>query len=176
MRHFLILALVAAGLTGCATVATGPRFSPLASPPGNQSRIYLLRDKVLYLAQGPGIANPQIAIDQHLIGGLENGGYLSAEVSPGAHTVSVGVGDAQTIRGLTLAPGGTAFVDVIDKSRMAGARAFSAGLTGGALGGIAQALQEQNEAAERREGPIWRVVLIPPEEGIAILQTLSLSQ
>jgi hypothetical protein len=88
----------------------------------------------------------------------------------------VGVGEAQTIRGFAIMPGDEAFIDVYDKTRMAGARALAAGATGGAIGGAMQALEEQEEAAERHEGPIWRVEQIPPADGMAILQTLALSQ
>lgn len=59
---------------------------------------------------------------------------------------------------------------------MAGARALGAVITGGTLGGILQALQEQEESAERHEGPIWWVEPIAPQDGIAVLQILSPSQ
>jgi len=49
-------------------------------------------------------------------------------------------------------------------------------MTGGAIGGMAQALQEHEEAAERHEGPIWHVDLIEPADGLAILQSLALSE
>lgn len=176
MRHLSILLVAAAALAGCVTEASGPHFAPQAPPIAGQGRVYVLRDKVLYLAQGPGIGEPEVAIDRRVIGHLENGGFLTADVPAGMHTVSVGTGEAETARGFIVAPGGEEFIDVLDKSRMAGARALGAGITGGALGGIAQALQEEEEAAERHEGPIWRVDPIPPQDGIAILQTLSLSQ
>lgn len=176
MRPLSILLVAAATLAGCVTEATGPRFTPRAPPVAGQARVYVFRDKVLYLAQGPGVGKPEVAIDRRVIGHLENGGFLAADVPAGMHIVSIGTGEAETARGFTVAPGGEEFIEVLDKSRMAGARALGAGITGGALGGVAQALQEQEEAAERQEGPIWRVEPIPPQDGIAILQTLSLSQ
>jgi hypothetical protein len=111
-----------------------------------------------------------------VIGDLENGGFLMADVPAGQHSVSLGVGEAQTIRGFAVMPGDEAFFDISDTSRMAGARGFAAGLAGGAIGGFAQALQEQAEAAERHEGPIWAVDRIPPAAGLPVLQNLSLSQ
>lgn len=176
MRHLSILLVAAATLAGCVTEASGPRFTAQAPLIAGQARIYVLREKVFYLAQGPGIGKPEVAIDRRVIGHLENGGFLTADVPAGTHTVSVGTGEAETARGFIVAPGGEEFIDVLDKSRMAGARALGAGITGGALGGIAQAFQEQEEAAERHEGPIWRVDPIPPQDGMAILQTLSLSR
>jgi hypothetical protein len=165
-------------LAGCVTNAVGPRFGtvPHAALAAGQARVYVFRDKVLYLAQGPGIGRPEVAIDGRVIGNLENGGFLTADVAGGIHTVSVGVRGAQTRRGFTATFGEQIFIDVYDKTRMAGARGIAAGLAGGAIGGIAQALQEQQEAAERHEGPIWRVDQITAAEGLAIVQGLSLSE
>jgi hypothetical protein len=154
MRHPSILLVAAATLVGCVTEASGPRFTARAPLIAGQARIYVLRDKVLYLAQGPGIGKPEVAIDRRVIGHLENGGFLTTDVPAGVHTVSIGTGEAETARGFTVAPGGEEFIDVLDKSRMAGARALSAGIAGDALGGIAQALQEQEEAADRFGGLI----------------------
>jgi hypothetical protein len=144
--------------------------------PAGRARIFVLRDTVLYLVQGPGIGRPEVAIDRRVIGNLENGGFLMADVPAGQHSVSVGMGEAQTIRSFAVMPGDETFIDVSDKSRMAGARGFAAGLAGGAIGGVAQALQEQEEAAERHEGPIWAVDLILPAAGLPVLKNLSLSQ
>jgi hypothetical protein len=106
MRHLSILLVAAATLVGCVTEASGPRFTAQAPLIAGQARIYVLCDKVLYLAQGPGIGKPEVAIDRRVIGYLENGGFLTADVPAGMHTVSVGTGEAETARGFIVAPGG----------------------------------------------------------------------
>jgi hypothetical protein len=56
-----------------AVIPTRSAAMPLAS---GQARVFVLRDKVLYLAQGPGIGRPEVAVDGQVIGSLENGGFL----------------------------------------------------------------------------------------------------
>jgi hypothetical protein len=106
MRHSSISLVAAATVAGCVIAASGPRFTPQAPPIAGQARVYVLRDKVLYLVQGPGIGKPEVAIDRRVIGHLENGGFLTADVPAGIHTVSIGIGEAETARGFTVAPGG----------------------------------------------------------------------
>jgi hypothetical protein len=183
MRRLILVAAMVWGLAGCGIwnariSASGPLFSAVPQSPlaVGQARIFVLRDKVLYLAQGPGIGRREVAIDGRVIGYLEDGGFLMDDVSAGLHSVSIGVGGAQTTRGFAVEPGEEAFINVDDKSRMMGARALATGAVGGAIGGITQTLQEQEEAAEGHEGPIWRIEQIPPADGMAILQNLALSQ
>jgi hypothetical protein len=179
MRSRLLLALgLTAALTGCVSNATGPRFGGIsqAPPAAGQGRVYVLRENVLYLAQAPYIAKPAVAVDGRVIGYLQNGGYLAADVPAGEHALIMGFGSEPTIRGFAVPPGGAAFFETYDKTRVAGSRAFVAGMAGGAIGGMTQALQEQREAEERHEGRIWTLDPVPAPVALQKLQSLVLSE
>jgi hypothetical protein len=176
-RSVFLLALLVT-LSGCVSNASGPRFNSLnqSPPPSGQARVYVLRENVVYLAQAPYIAKPAVDIDGHTIGYLQNGGFLVANTPAGEHALTVGFGSEPTIRGFAAAPGNEVFFEAYDKSRMTGARAAVAGVAGGAIGGIQQALEEQGEAAERREGRIWAVDQISAPAALQELQNLALSE
>ena len=68
MRRLSQAIVVVAFLAGCVTNASGPRFgmAPQDLLAAGQARIHVFRDKVPYLAQAPGIARPEIALDERI--------------------------------------------------------------------------------------------------------------
>jgi hypothetical protein len=142
-------------VSGCVTNASGPRFDQI--PPSDLSagygRIYAFREEVFYIVQAPHIVRPEVAIDGQPIGGLANGGFLTADIPAGRHAftvVSRGPLADQSVKYFDLASGSHVYIEVYDKSRMEGARA-AAGAVGGAVGGaITGASQAASESDATR--------------------------
>jgi hypothetical protein len=136
-RWSFILLCCTLTLAACATSATGPTFSSQTPPaaPNGYVRVYLFRDKVLYLAQAPYIAQAQIAIDGRTVGNLANGGYLVTNIVAGRHSITSGSGAYQTTRVFDAASSGDGYIEIIDKTRMEGARMVAEGAIGALAAG-----------------------------------------
>jgi hypothetical protein len=181
----LFVALAATLLFGCVESATGPTFSEQAQPNASEgfARIFVYRDKVLYLAQAPYIVRAQIAIDGQIVGSLANGGYLVTSVAAGHHSITAGSGPYQTTRSFDARGSGDGYIEIADKSRMEGARMAGEAAVG-AVGAttrqdmyasaVSAALQD--EAFSGNPERIWDVAFPGRNEAINKMQTLSLSQ
>jgi Protein of unknown function (DUF2846) len=150
----LLLLLVA----GCATNASGPPFDQIAQGmlAAGYARVYVFREKVFYVVQALHIVRADVAIDGRPIGGLTNGGFLTADVPAGRHVVSVasrGVIADQSVKYFDVASGNRVYVEVYDKSRMEGARAAS-GAVGGAVGGAVMGASQASAEGEATRADI----------------------
>ena len=114
MKSRFIISLAAALLAGCATNANGPAFNSQTDPtaPTGYARVYVFRDKVLYLAQAPYVVRTQIAIDGRIVGNFTNGGYLVTNVAAGQHAIAAGSGEYQTIRPFNAASSGDGYTEM----------------------------------------------------------------
>ena len=155
MRPRSFVLLCALTVAGCATSASGPVFSNQTAPvaPNGYARVYVFRDKVLYLAQAPYIAQTQITIDGHIIGSLTNGGYLVTNVAAGRHSLTAGSGAYQTTRNFDAASSGDGYIEIIDKTRMEGARMAAEGAVG-ALAARGNAIQAAEGRRETRQDEV----------------------
>jgi hypothetical protein len=194
-------------VSGCVTNASGPRFDQI--PPSDLSagngRIYAFREKVFYIVQARHIVRPEVAIDGQPIGGLANGGYLTADIPAGRHAftvVSRGPLADQSVKYFDLVSGNRVYIEVYDKSRMEGARAVG-GAVGGAITGASQAASESDATrvdikvgaaagsvsgamagaaygiappGPEGEGRIWAVDLVRESDALYIMRGLSLSK
>ena len=106
-------------VVSCVTSASGPRFSAMqqAPLPAGQARVFVLRDTVLYLAQGPGIGRPEVAIDGRVIGYLENGGFSDGRCSRGATLSFRGGGRVPTAAALPVLQNLSLSQRIRDKSK-----------------------------------------------------------
>ncbi len=173
MRTFQVMALVAmTTLSACAVSAEGPSFDTVSDAPPdlNTAKVYVFRDKVLYLAQAPYIARPQVTLDGSPIGDLKNGGFLSVNVSVGHHSLVIEPGPDQSRISFDLQGKSTAYLAVYDKTRMEGANAALAGAAFGAVGGVIYTLSAN--ATTRNEGRVWHIEPLYPEDALPILHTL----
>jgi hypothetical protein len=186
MRKFVLL-LACLILVNCSTNASGPRFENVPKEPlaQNQSRVYVFRDKVPYAVQAPHIVKAEIAIDGTVIGNLENGGFLTTDITAGRHSISATSASDPTIKYFDAAPESEIYIEVYDKTRMEGARA-----AGGAAEGALLAKAENGDVAggmtrgalagffyskNSDEGRIWGMDYITEQEALPRLRELSLS-
>jgi hypothetical protein len=146
MRAFALMFCVGFMLSGCATDATDPTFNSINQPaaPSGYARVYIFRDRVLYLAQAPYVEKAQITIDGHVFGNLANGSYLIANVASGPHSLIASSGSYQTAMTFVAAPSGDGFIEISDRTRMEGARMAVEGAVG--------ALAARNNAVQAGEG------------------------
>jgi hypothetical protein len=175
MRTFLAGILLV--LAACGTNASGPRFGELHEPPvsAGQVRVYIFRGKATYLAQAPSVVRAQIEIDGRPIGGLENGGFLTADLSAGPHTIAAVSGSDSTVKSFQATGRGDVYVEVWDKTRMEGAAPLAAGLVGGAAGGaIVGAVQ--GASREDSEGRVWGINFVTADDALPVLRGLALSE
>jgi len=174
MRNVIVTTLAVAVLFGCAVSASGPSFSNLPQSPltADQVRVYVFRDKVLYLAQAPHVVRATIAIDGRTVGYLANGGFLIADVPAGHHSVSAASAAYLTVRDFDVAPGSDVYVQVYDKTRMQGVPIIAAAAVGGVIGGAVVGAVVFSGGAER----VWGVDLVPKADAWPVLQGLSLSK
>lgn len=122
MQHHILI-VAAFVLAGCAMTADGPTFSTQAHtpiPPG-YTRVYMFRDRVLYLAQAPYVVRAEIVLDGHPVGALLNGAYLSIDIPAGVHKIIAQSAGYYTMRDFT-ADTGTGYIEISDWTRMEGAR------------------------------------------------------
>jgi hypothetical protein len=114
---------------GCVAEATGPAFNTQgpAPVPIGYTRVYVFRDKVLYLAQAPYVVRAQIEIDGRPIGALLNGSYLSVNLSRGPHSLIAQSGEYYTTRTFTVENGSVGYIEISDMTRMEGGRMLAAG-------------------------------------------------
>jgi hypothetical protein len=172
-----LLAGILLVLAACGTNASGPRFGELHEAPvsAGQVRVYIFRGKATYLAQAPSVVRAQIELDGRLIGGLENGGFLTADLPAGPHTIAAVSGSDRTVKSFQATGRGDVYVEVWDKTRMEGAAPLAAGLVGGAAGGaIVGAVQ--GASREDSEGRIWGVDFVAPDDALPVLRGLALSE
>ena len=155
MRCRSNLFVLAFFLSGCATSATGPTFNSEAgpTPPLGFVRVYVFRDKVLYLAQAPYIAQTQIAVDGHIVGRVANGGYIVTNVAAGRHSITAGFGAYQTSRDFDAASSGDGYIEITDKTRMEGTRMIVEGAVG-ALVARENAIQATEGRRQMRQDEI----------------------
>jgi hypothetical protein len=137
---------------------------------------------VAYVVQAPYVARPEVAIDGRVIGVLKNGGFVSADVSAGEHSVTIGFDAEPTTRTVAVAPGASFYFEAYDKTRMEGARWLAAGVaagpgvTNGVRGAIGQVLDEKAEAERRVEGRVWSLDPILPPIALERLRNLAQSE
>jgi hypothetical protein len=146
-----LIVLATLSLPACVKNASGVMFdqAPQTQLAQGQARVYLYREKVVYLAQAPHVVSAEIEIDGRLIGAIKNGGFIAVVIPAGRHQYSAGVGANQTTWYLEAASGSTAYFQIWDKTRMEGARAASGLALGAAAGGLGGAV----DAATDTEGP-----------------------
>jgi hypothetical protein len=134
------------------TNASGPAFDQFSqgSPAAGYVRVFIFRDKVFYVVEAPHIVRADVSIDGRSIGGLANGGFLTADIPAGRHVVTVasrGVMADQSTKYFDAANGSRVYVEVYDKSRMEGARG-AAGAVGGAVGGAVAGASQASSGGE----------------------------
>jgi hypothetical protein len=183
--------LFCTAVSACVTNAGGPSFieAPRSGSDAALDRVYVYRDHATYLTQAPQIVRAQVSIDGKPIGGLANGGYFVATVASGAHYLSAASSNELTLRHFTAAPGQDVFVEIYDKTRMEGARAFVAGgiagPIGGAVGGAAAGgasgvltggLYSEASQPDDQNGRYWDVEFRTRSEAIETLKVLRLSE
>ena len=71
-------------LTGCA--ANGPKYSEQYANEHDDSNFYIYRPDTIWSSA----INSGVFIDDELIGTLQNGSFVSANISEGEHTIKVG--------------------------------------------------------------------------------------
>lgn len=98
-------------LSSCAS--SGPQFSAVSAIPDGKAVIYVYRP--WRIVGSAGVDWP-IAVDGRRIGDLANGEYVSVLVSPGLHTVDLGIPDPGPLESATSIP--------VDVSVVAGASAY----------------------------------------------------
>jgi len=147
----LLLCFVAAG---CATPPSGPRFLRAEPPDAGRARLYLYRADVRSSR-----SQLRISIDGRELGILRDGEYDTLELSPGRHSVRVGLRSLGFVawgwneQQITIDPGKTAFlklsVRLTERAQPAGRNLEIAGRTGGAVSENVY-LQQQGESEALR--------------------------
>lgn len=161
-------------LAGCVTSPTGPTFSALPQSPvaADQIRLYVFRNKVLYLAQAPYTARAPVVIDGRVAGHVVNGGFLRLDIPAGEHLIAVTANADQTVRYFKAPGGSEVYIQVYDKTRMEGVAPALAGVPGS----VAHAIAQSEAAAAANEGRVWGVNFVARENALPILYQLSLSE
>lgn len=90
MNHairFLVLALIAITLSGCAT-APGKKFAGITPPEENQGVVYLYRTSALFYSGGAF----DVSLNGEKIGALYNASFLRLQLAPGSYNIKVAPG------------------------------------------------------------------------------------
>jgi Protein of unknown function (DUF2846) len=166
MKHLFCICVVSGLLAGCVTSASGPRFDETMQPTvaPNQTRVYIYREKVFYLAQAPYIAAGEVAIDGRVVGRVPNGGYLALVVAPGQHRITAIAGNDRTTRPFGAVGGSSVYVQLLDKTRI-NKNAF----VGGAVGATFDAVTDNSSA---QDGRVWGLDFVVEDVAVGQLQTL----
>jgi len=153
-RSVALATLVLLAVTGCASPPAGPRFLRAEAPNASRARLYIYRGDVR-----SSLSQLRVSVDGRPIGLFRDGEYDTLELSPGRHTLRVGLRGFGFVawgwneQQVTIDPGKTVFVKLsvrlTERAQPGGRDLEIAGRTSGAVSENVY-LQQQGETEALR--------------------------